>query len=64
MKRTDTQKFLETVGGLRCPCGHLDERHRRPDPNFRVGDLAEVRGACRDCDCRGEIAVAEDVDAA
>jgi hypothetical protein len=51
MKRNDTEKFLETVGGLRCPCGHLEQRHRKPE-----GVIAgEKMGACRDCECRGLI---------
>ena len=51
MKRTETQKFLETVGNLRCPCGHLAQRHRKPKG---VID-GEVMGACRDCECKGLI---------
>jgi hypothetical protein len=58
--RSEATKLLETLGGARCPCGHLDQRHRRPDPEFRVGDLVEVRGGCRDCSCRGELRVADD----
>lgn len=51
MRRTETEKFLETVGGLRCPCGHLRERHRKPS-----GEIdGEVMGDCRDCECRGVI---------
>lgn len=53
---TPARKALETLAGERCPCGHLAQRHRAPDADFRVGDLHEVRGACRDCDCRGEVA--------
>lgn len=58
-RRTEPAKVVETLAGIRCPCGHLDDRHRRPDPNWRVGQLVEIRGACRDCGCRGEIADAE-----
>lgn len=48
-KRTETTRILETVGGLRCPCGHLADRHRKPS-----GELdGEVMGKCRDCDCKG-----------
>lgn len=53
------KRFLETVAGERCPCGHLHRRHRKPDPSFRVEALVEVRGACWDCECRGEVALAE-----
>lgn len=56
MKRTDTEKFLETVGGLRCPCGHLAQRHRKP-----TGEIeGEVMGECRDCECRGLIDMTDD----
>lgn len=51
MPRTPTEKFLETVGGLRCPCGHLEQRHRKPAAAIN----GEVMGACRDCECRGLI---------
>lgn len=52
MKRDDTTRMLETIGGLRCPCGHLEQRHRKPSFETNVG---EVMGACRDCECRGLI---------
>lgn len=50
--RTDTQKFLETIAHERCPCGHLKQRHRQPQPDDIEGT---VMGPCRDCDCKGLI---------
>jgi hypothetical protein len=58
MPRSDAQKIVETLAGVRCPCGHLVDRHRKADPDWRAGQMIEVWGACRDCTCRGEIAVA------
>lgn len=46
------KKFLETVGGSRCPCGHLAQRHRKPTDDWMEG-LRQTMGECRDCDCRG-----------
>lgn len=59
MRRTPEQKFLETMAGARCVCGHLDSRHRRADPSFKVGALVEIRGGCRDCECKGEVGLPE-----
>jgi hypothetical protein len=57
MRRTEAQKILETVGGSRCPCGHLAQRHRKPAGPF--ADI-EVMGACRDCGCKGLLDIRED----
>jgi hypothetical protein len=51
----DLRKFVEVMGGVRCICGHLLRRHRRPDPSFKVGALVEKCGACWDCECKGEV---------
>lgn len=56
MRRTETQKLLETIGALRCPCGHLAQRHRKPTGEFD----GEVMGECRDCECRGLLDWRED----
>lgn len=47
-------EILETIAGVRCPCGHLvEDEHEPPDPDFDVGDLREVCGACHECGCKG-----------
>ena len=57
-KRSEAMKVLETLAQHRCPCGHLNQRHRKP-----TGDLpGEVLGACRDCDCKGLIDWSDDWD--
>jgi hypothetical protein len=58
MERADRERyqgFLEIVAGEVCLCGHPHDHHEPPNPNFKVGDFREVRGACRDCECRGEV---------
>lgn len=49
------REFLQMAGGSRCPCGHLDSRHRKATGEIEGG----VFGACRDCDCKGLIDWAE-----
>lgn len=43
--------IVETIAGVRCPCGHKDTRHRKG--KGAIGGFTEVMGKCRDCDCMG-----------
>lgn len=58
-RRSLERKFLETVVGERCPCGHLRQRHRKSGNEIP----GEVMGACRDCGCRGLIDYTREQDA-
>lgn len=55
-EREQAQEFLKVVAGVTCLCGHAHDRHEPPDSDWKVGDFKQVRGACRDCRCEGEIA--------
>jgi hypothetical protein len=56
-RRSEATKVLETIGNLRCPCGHLAERHRKPNADSLPGTVMEQ---CRDCECRGLIDWSDD----
>lgn len=53
--RSAEQKLAEIRADERCPCGHLATRHAKADPDWKVGDFQQITGACRDCECKGEI---------
>lgn len=56
--RSEAQKVLETLAHERCPCGHLTQRHRKPEGKLD----GEVMGACRDCACKGLLDWSDDDD--
>lgn len=55
---TDARKFLETVAGERCPCGHLGTEHET------VRLPGEKMGPCRyvGCECKGLIDFTDELD--
>lgn len=50
----ETDRALQVLIHERCPCGHLKQRHRKPDE----GIDGALFGPCRDCVCQGLIGLA------